>query len=377
MSQRDYYEVIGVSRDASQEEIKKAYRKLAFELHPDRNPGDAVAEEKFKEAASAYDVLRDEQKRAHYDRFGHTDGMGGMGGHGFSTEDIFSQFGDIFGDLFGFGRRSSGPRATQGDDLRYNLEITFRQAAKGDDIRLNIPRHATCDLCTGTGVAEGGQRETCGTCGGSGQVYRRQGPFQFATTCHVCHGRGYVIPKPCPKCKGEGLVEENKELSVHIPAGVNNGARLRLRGEGEAGRNGGPNGDLYVVLHVGTDEVFDRDGQDLIYSMKISFTKAALGYRASIPTLDDDIEFDIPKGTQSATVFRIKEKGLPFPGSGRTGDMLVEVIVQTPKDLTPEQIELLEAFELLSEKKEAKLSSKLKKEMKKIGKVFGMASDDE
>ena len=369
MSQKDYYEVLEVSREASADELKKAYRKLAFENHPDRNPGNAEAESRFKDAAAAYDVLRDEQKRAHYDRYGHSDNSGGGFG-GFSNEDIFSQFGDIFGDLFSFGRRSSGPRATQGDDLRYNLEITFRQAAKGDDIKLTIPRNVTCPLCSGTGAAEGSQREVCGTCGGSGQVYRRQGPFQFATTCHVCSGRGHVIPKPCPKCKGDGSIEESRELTVHIPAGVYDSARLRLRGEGEAGKNGGPSGDLYVVLRVGADKVFDREGQDLLYVADITFPNAALGYRLSIPTLDDNIEFDIPKGTQSATVFRVQGKGLPYPGEKRMGDMLVEVIVKTPKDLSAEQIELLEAFELFAQKKDAKLSSKLKKEMKKFGKVI-------
>ena len=372
MSQRDYYEVLEVTRESSADEIKKSYRRLAFENHPDRNPGNAEAEAKFKEAASAYDVLRDEQKRAHYDRFGHTDGN--SGGYGFSNEDIFSQFGDIFGDLFGFGggRRSSGPRASQGDDLRYNLEITFRQAAKGDDIKLTIPRNVTCEKCKGTGAAEGAKRETCSICNGSGQVYRRQGPFQFATTCYNCSGSGTVVSKPCPKCSGNGLVEETRELTVHIPAGVYDGARLRLRGEGESGKNGGPSGDLYVVLHVAEDKVFDREGQDLIYSTEISFPNAALGFRLSIPTLDDNIEFDIPKATQSGTVFRISGKGLPYPGEKRTGDMLVEIIVKTPKDLSAEQIELLEVFELLSQKKEATLSSKLKKEMKKFGKVMGM-----
>ncbi len=372
MSQRDYYEVLGVSRDASADEIKKAYRKIAFELHPDRNPDNEEAEKKFKEAASAYDVLRDSKKRAHYDRFGHSDNFG----NGFSTEDIFSQFGDIFGDFFGFGRRSSGPRATAGDDLRYNLEITFRQAAKGDDVRLTIPRHATCDLCDGSGVAEGSQRETCSTCGGAGQVVQRQGPFQFATTCPTCQGRGYVIPKPCPKCKGSGLMEESRELTVHIPAGVSHGARLRLRGEGEAGKNGGPHGDLYVVLHISKDKVFDRDGQNLIYTIKISFTKAALGFKAPIPTLDEDIEFDIPKGTQSGTFFRISGKGLPYPNERRVGDMLVEVIVLTPKNLSPEQIELLELFDSFQEKQDLKISSKLKKEIKKLGKVIGIDSKD-
>ncbi len=371
MSQRDYYEVLGVSRDASADEIKKAYRKIAFELHPDRNPNNKEAEVKFKEAASAYDVLRDSKKRSHYDRFGHADNSG----FGFSNEDIFSQFGDIFGDLFGFGRRSSGPRATAGDDLRYDLKISFRQAAKGDDIKLTIPRHSTCDLCDGSGAAEGTQKETCPVCHGSGQVVQRQGPFQFATTCHTCNGRGYVIPRPCPKCKGSGLMEEMRELSVHIPAGVNHGSRLRLRGEGEAGKNGGPHGDLYVVLLVGEDKVFGREDQNLTYSLTITFPQAALGYKAKIPTLDEDMEFDIPKGTQSGTIFRIAKKGLPYPNERRIGDMLLEIIVATPKKITAEQEELLEIYQLLEEKKEAKFSSRLKKEIKKLGKVIGIDND--
>ena len=368
MSQRDYYEVLGVTREVSAEELKKAYRKLAFDNHPDRNPGNAEAEATFKEAAAAYDVLRDDQKRAHYDRFGHSASGGGFGGFS-SNEDIFSQFGDIFGDLFGFGgRRSSGPRPTQGDDLRYNLEVTFRQAAKGDDIKFTIPRSATCKKCNGTGAAEGSTKETCGTCSGAGQVYRSQGPFQFASTCPACSGRGTTIKNPCPECKGNGLVEESRELTVHIPAGVYDGGRLRLRGEGEAGQNGGPSGDLYVVIRVGEDKIFDREGQDLIYSLDMSFPSAAMGLRVSIPTIDDDIDFNVPKGTQSGTVFRIQGKGLPYPGEKRMGDMLIEVIVKTPKDLNAEQIKLLEEFEVLTEKQEAKLTSKIKK---KIGKVLG------
>lgn len=375
MSQKDYYEILEVSKTASAEEIKKAYRKIAFDNHPDRNPGNAEAEAKFKDAAAAYDVLRDEQKRAHYDRYGHADMGGGFGG--FSNEDIFSQFGDIFGDLFGFGgRRQSGPRPMQGDDLRFNLEVDFRQAYKGDDIKFSIPRNMKCEECDGTGAAKGTSRETCSTCNGAGQVFRRQGPFQFAAPCHTCSGRGYIIPKPCTKCRGTGLVEESRELTVHIPAGVFDGARLRLRGEGEAGTNGGPNGDLYVVLHVGNDKVFEREGQDLLYTLNLTFPKAALGARISIPTLDEDIDFDVPKGTQSGTVFRLPQKGFPYPGEKRVGDMQVRVIVKTPKDLSAEQIELLEIFEAFTEKKEAKISSKLKREMKKMGKVIGLNTED-
>lgn len=364
MSKRDYYEVLGVEKTASFEEIKKAYRKLAFENHPDRNPGDKEAEARFKEAAEAYDVLRDDEKRAHYDRFGHSDFGQGFGG--FTNEDIFSQFGDIFENIFGFGGGRSANRPTVGDDLRYNLKITFRQAAKGDDVRLTIPRTANCPDCKGTGAAEGSKPETCPQCGGKGQVFVQQGPFRFASTCPKCQGKGTIISKPCPRCKGDGHIQEKRELTVHIPAGVYDGARLRLRGEGEAGRNGGPNGDLYVVIHIEADKVFDRDGQNLIYSTKIPFTKAALGAKIKVPTLDEEIEFEVPKGTQSGAVYQVKGKGLPYPGEKRTGDLLIEVIVETPSNLTEEQKELLQALDSLFDKHEAKLSSKIKKKIKDI-----------
>lgn len=376
MSQKDYYEILEVSKTATAEEIKKAYRKIAFEYHPDRNPGNAEAEAKFKDAASAYDVLRDEEKRARYDRFGH-EGVNGGGFGGFSNDDIFSQFGDIFGDLFGFGgRRQSGPRPTRGEDLRFSLEVDFRQAHKGDDIKFSIPRNVTCSECDGEGAAKGTSRQTCSTCNGAGQVFRRQGPFQFAAPCHTCAGRGYIIPTPCSKCRGTGLVEESRELTVHIPAGVYDGARLRLRGEGEAGTHGGPHGDLYVLLRVGSDKVFEREDQDLIFTLNLTFPKATLGARITIPTLDGDIEFDVPKGTQSGAVFRLPNKGFPYPGEKRIGDMQVRCVVKTPKDLSPEQKELLELFEAFTEKKEAKISSRLKKEVKKMGKVIGLNTED-
>ncbi len=366
-TKRDYYEVLGVERTSSFEEIKKAYRKIAFENHPDRNPDNKEAEARFKEAAEAYDVLRDEDKRAHYDRFGHSD-FGNAGFGGFTNEDIFSQFGDIFENLFGFGGGSArnSNRPTVGDDLRYNLRITFRQAAKGDDVRLTIPRQNICPDCKGTGAAEGSKKETCSQCNGAGQVFVQQGPFRFGSPCPKCKGKGTTISKPCPRCKGEGTVQEKKELTVHVPAGVYNGARLRLRGEGEAGRNGGPSGDLYVVIHVEEDKVFDREGQNLIYSAKVPFTKAALGAKIKVPTLDEDIDFEVPKGTQSGAIYQVKGKGLPFPGEKRTGDLLIEVIVETPTNLTAEQKELLEALDHLFDKHDETLSSKIKKKIKDI-----------
>lgn len=371
MSQ-DYYKVLGVDSKASDEELKKAYRKLALEYHPDRNPGNLEAESKFKDAASAYDVLRDPERRAHYDRYGTAENFGG--GFGFNTEDIFSQFGDIFGDLFGFGggQRSQPNRPTRGDDLRYNLTIDFRQAAKGDDVTVTVPRSTTCDECNGSGAAKNSKRETCTTCAGHGQVMRRQGPFQFNSVCPTCNGKGQIIPNPCPKCHGNGRIQENRDITVHIPAGVFEGARLRLRGEGETGTNNGPYGDLYVVLSVKADDIFEREGQDLIFTAEISFPNATLGIRLSIPTLDENIDFNIPKGTQSGTIFRIQGKGIPYPNERRTGDLLIEVVVKTPTEINAEQAELLNIFQAFTEKREAKFSTKLKKEIKKLGKVIGM-----
>ena len=367
MSQRDYYEILGVSKDASEDEIKRAYRKLALKYHPDHNPDNPEAEQKFKEAAEAYDVLRNPERRANYDRFGTAD-PSGMGGAGFtSAEDIFSQFGDIFGDIFGFGgnARSRGPRPQQGDDLRYNMSITFREAAKGVEKPIKLPRHMECPECGGSGAAKGSSRETCKQCGGSGQVAMRQGFMQFVQPCPSCHGRGYTIPKPCPKCKGEGIVETVRELSVRIPAGVYDGARLRLRGEGEMGIHGGPNGDLYVVLHVEDDDVFERDDQNLIYTATITFPQAALGARIQVPSINDGetLDLDIPKGTQSGKVFTIRGKGLKFPGQNRMGDLLVQVLVKTPTKLSSRQEELLREFEKLSEEQGKGIFDKVKKAM--------------
>lgn len=371
MTQRDYYEVLSVDRTASGEEIKKAYRRLAMQYHPDRNPGDAEAEARFKEAAQAYDVLRDEDKRARYDRFGHA-GLNGQGGFQ-SSEDIFSHFGDIFGDLFGFsmggGARGRRNRPQQGVDLRYNLGISFRQAAKGDNITIKVPRSATCPECKGSRAAPGTSPELCRACGGVGQVRHQQGFFQISVPCPTCRGQGETISSPCPRCKGQGSVQEVRELSVRIPAGVDSGNRLRVRGEGEAGINGGPNGDLYVVVQVDNDDTFTREGQNLLISRDVSFVQAALGDKLSVPTLDEDIVLDLPKGTQSGEVFRIAGKGLPFPGRQNTGDLLVEIKVLTPTRLTARQEELLREFADLETKKSV---SKAKKIMKKVGKAIGL-----
>lgn len=372
-ARRCYYEVLHVERTATHEEIKKAYRKCAMEYHPDRNPGDAKAEANFKEAAEAYDVLRDQEKRARYDRFGH-DGVNGQGGGFRNSEDIFSHFGDIFGDLFGFsmggGARGGRSRARPGADLRYNLGITFRQAAKGAEIPLKIPRLGVCPECDGNRAAPGSSPETCRQCNGIGQVRHQQGFFQISVPCPVCQGRGEIIPKPCPRCKGEGQVQETRELSVRIPAGVDTGNRLRVRGEGEAGYNGGPNGDLYVVVHVEQDDTFTRDGQNLFVTREISFVQAALGDKIEVPTLDEPITVDVPKGTQSGELFRIPGGGMPFPNrSDVSGDLLVEVKVVTPSRLTSRQEELMREFAELEKNKPL---NKAKKIIKKVGKAMGM-----
>lgn len=370
---RDYYAVLGVARTASEDEIKRAYRKLALKCHPDHNPGDAGAERQFKEAAEAYEVLRDPNRRAQYDQFGHagvSGGFNGFGGFG-SAEDIFAHFGDIFGDLFGFGMAGGrrGPRAKAGADLRYDLTVSFMQAAKGAEIPLRIPRKTTCDECGGTGAAPGTERETCAQCGGSGQMRQSRGLLQFAMPCSACRGKGYVIPKPCPKCKGGGLVHEMYNLTARVPAGVDTGTRLCYRSAGEAGANGGPPGDLYVYVSVEENKTFRRQGQDLVIARSVSFPQAALGHRLVIPGLESELEFEMPKGTQSGTVFRLPGKGLPYLGQDRTGDLLIEITVNTPTSLNAQQEALLREFAELEKNKPLK---SVKKMMRKLGKAMGM-----
>ncbi len=346
MIERDYYEILSVSRTASPDEIKKAYRKMALKYHPDRNPSNKEAEEKFKEASEAYEVLSDTEKRQIYDQYGHEGlrGSGFTGFHGF--EDIFSSFGDIFGDFFGFGGHSrTGP--ARGDDLRYDLEITFEEAAFGKEAELEIPRTVTCDVCGGTGAKPGTQPITCPACGGRGQVSRSQGFFSISSTCPSCRGTGQLIPEPCETCQGMGRIKQKRKVSLKIPAGVDTGSRLRLRGEGEAGERGGPPGDLYVVIHVQAHDFFEREGDDIYCKIPIPFTMAALGGKLDVPTIDGAESLQIKKGTQSGEVFRLKGKGFPrLRGYGK-GDEIIQVIVKVPKKLTKRQETLLKEFALL------------------------------
>jgi molecular chaperone DnaJ len=350
----DFYDLLGVARDASEEEIKKAYRQQALKFHPDRNPGDPEAESKFKQAAEAYEILRDPQKRARYDRFGF-DGLGDTGFSGFSSaEDVFSTFSDIFGEFFGFGQTRRGPRPQAGGDLRYNLTVPFRDAAKGSQVTLKIPKNVTCAECEGTGAKPGTKPETCRQCGGSGQIHQTQGFFRIAVSCPICRGQGSVVVNPCPRCKGRGITQETRELSVRVPAGVDDGARLRLRGEGEPGQHGGPPGDLYVVISVEADDVFRRQGQDLVYTVEITMVQAALGDKIAIPTLEGEETMEIHKGTRSHEVFSLRGLGLPHLGRNQRGNLLVEVIVATPTNLTKRQEEILREFAKLEEEKPLK-----------------------
>ena len=344
MNKRDYYEILEVNRNASETEIKKAYRKLALKCHPDKNPGDAEAEGRFKELSEAYAVLSDSQKRALYDQYGHAglDQGGGFGGGGFGGTPFEDLFGDIFGDIFGGGsRRGSGRR---GDDLRYNLKISFEEAAFGLDTKIQIPRHKRCETCDGSGAEPGTAPQTCQTCAGHGQVRFQQGFFSLTRPCPDCGGEGKRITDPCPECKGTGLTRSKKSLSLKIPAGVETGNRLKLNGEGEPGVQGGPPGDLYVVITVKDHPIFKREGQDILCETPISFSQAALGCELDVPTLDGKVNLKIPAGTQSGKIFRLPGKGIPaLHGYGR-GDELIVARVETPTKLTARQKELLEEF---------------------------------
>jgi len=375
MSKRDYYEVLGVSRTATDQELKTAYRRLAVQHHPDKNPNNAEAEEKFKEAAEAYSVLSNAEQRKRYDRFGHagvSSSAAGAGAWGAGAPG-FGGIEDILGDLFGFGDVFSGSRggsrrssAQRGADLRYDLEITLEDAANGMTAQLRIPRLEACGSCNSTGAAPGTQPENCNTCNGTGQVRYQQGFFSVARTCHVCRGAGRVVKTPCPKCNGAGRVEREKQMEVKIPAGVETGSRLRVPGEGEAGTNGGAAGDLYVVIHVAEHEQFERQGNNLYEAVPITFTQAALGAELMVKTLDGEEKLKVPMGTQTGTVFRLRGKGMPALGGRGRGDLFVSVTVMTPTSLTREQRKLLEQ---LAEVETTDLADK--KLVDKVRDIFG------
>ncbi len=367
MAKRDYYEVLGVNRDASEEEIKKAYRRLAMKWHPDRNPDNPKAEEHFKEANEAYEILTSAEKRAAYDQYGHAGvhpqaGAGGPTGFG----DIFS---DIFGEIFG-GQRGGRSAVYRGADLRYNLQITLEQAAHGFETKIRIPGIAACEACDGSGARKGTQTQTCPTCHGAGQVRISQGPFSIAQNCPRCHGSGKIIPHPCGSCGGTGRVKLQKTLSVKIPAGVDEGDRVRLSGEGEPGVNGGPAGDLYVQVQIKQHAVFQRDHDDLHCEMPVSFATAALGGEIEIPTLDGSAQLKIPAETQSGKVFRLRGKGIVGVRSHTPGDLFCHVVVETPVKLTERQKELMREFESISQEDTARHNPRSKSWLEKVKEFF-------
>ncbi|MCL2075936.1 MAG: molecular chaperone DnaJ [Betaproteobacteria bacterium] len=350
MSKKDFYEVLGVNQDASEEEIKKTYRKLAMKYHPDRNPDNPSAEEKFKEVKEAYEILSDAQKRAAYDQYGHAgvDPQAGFGG-GQGFGNFADAFGGIFDEIFGNrGGHAHRGGAYRGADLRYNLEISLEQAAKGTETKIRIPAMESCETCHGSGSKPGTEPKSCPTCGGSGQIRLQQGFFSIQQTCHKCHGTGRFVSDPCLDCHGAGRVRKHKTLAVKIPAGVDEGDRIRLSGEGEHGVNGGPSGDLYVQVHLKKHQVFVRERSDLHCEMPISFTTAALGGEIEIPTLDGAANLKIPPETQSGRVFRLRGKGIKGVRSSTYGDLLCHVVVETPVRLTERQKELLRELEFLS-----------------------------
>ena len=374
MSKRDFYEILGVNRDASEDEIKKAYRKLAMKYHPDRNPDSKEAEDKFKEAKEAYEILSDAQKRAAYDQYGHA-GIdpqagfgGGGGGQGFGG--FADAFGGIFDEIFG-GRGGGRSNIYRGADLRYNLEISLEQAAHGTETKIRIPTMEACEACHGSGAKTGTQPVTCPSCGGSGQVRLQQGFFSIQQTCPKCHGTGRFIPDPCNTCHGAGRVKQHKTLAVKIPAGVDEGDRIRLAGEGEHGVNGGPPGDLYVQIHLKPHPVFTRDHNDLHCEMPISFTTAALGGEIEIPTLDGAAKIKIPPETQSGRIFRLRGKGIKGVRSHHHGDLLCHVVVETPVNLTERQKELLRELEEISQGNDGKHNPRAQSWMDKVRDFFG------
>jgi len=361
-TKRDYYEVLGLSRDAGESNLKAAYRKLAFKFHPDRNPGDAEAEEKFKEAAEAYDVLRDAKKRQIYDQYGH-EGLEGTGFSGFGGfEDIFSSFGSIFEDFFGFGGSGrTRSRARRGADLRYDLTLDFMEAAFGTETEIDLKKNERCPVCEGSRCEPGTRPENCSRCGGSGQISQNQGFFTVRTTCPACRGGGQSIPNPCTHCRGVGHVVVKKKVSVKIPAGVDSGSRLRLSNEGEAGGYGGQPGDLYVFIHVEPHEFFKRDETDIICQLPLSFVQATLGDTIPVPTLNGDKELKIPKGAQYGDLFRFHGEGIPSLRYGNRGDQIIQIVIKTPTHVNKKQERLLREVARLES---GKLTTKLKNILK-------------
>jgi molecular chaperone DnaJ len=345
MSKRDYYQVLELTRTCTEVEIKKAYRRLAMKFHPDRNPDDHEAEEKFKEAKEAYEVLTDAQKRAIYDQHGH-EGLNARGGGGYSASDAFGDiFGDVFGDIFGGARRGGRNQVYRGADLRYDLELDLEQAVFGYSANVEFTTLGECEPCTGSGAAPGSKSTSCETCNGVGQVRMQQGFFAVQQTCPRCKGRGQIISQPCDSCLGQGRLRRKKTLSVKVPQGVDNGDRIRLQGEGEAGRNGGPAGDLYVEIRVREHPIFERDGSHLSCEVPISFVTASLGGTIEVPTLEGNVDLKVPGETQSGRIFRLREKGVKPVRGGPTGDLLCRIVVETPVNLTEEQRQMLHQFD--------------------------------
>ena len=370
----DLYETLGVQRGADEKELKSAFRKLAMQFHPDKNPGNAEAEQKFKEINLAYEVLKDPNKRAAYDRYGHAafeQGMGGAGGQGFGGGGFADIFEDIFGDMMGRGRRSSGGRE-RGADLRYNMEITLEEAFAGRTAEIRVPTSIACTECSGSGAKPGTQPVGCPMCQGSGRVRSAQGFFSIERTCPQCQGRGQIIKDPCAKCAGQGRVTEERGLSVNIPAGIEDGTRIRLTGEGETGLRNGPAGDLYIFLSVKPHELFQRDGADLYCKVPVSMTTAALGGQFEVTTLDgSQARVKVPEGTQHGRQFRLKGKGMPVLRQNQVGDLYIQVAVETPQSLTKRQRELLEEFEQISSNENSPQSTGFFSRMKDFFESFG------
>ena len=372
MAKRDYYDVLGVGSDASDRDISKAYRKLAVKYHPDSNPGDEEANAKFKEAAEAYEVLSDSNKRARYDRYGHAGVDGAQFG---SAEDIFAAFGEIFGgggmfgDLFG-GRGNRGPR--RGSDVRVDVELTLEEAAAGVSRTLEFERSVACGNCNASGSQPGTQPERCQQCGGRGQILQSAGILRVQTTCPVCRGQGHIIVHPCDDCRGRGYISQPVEIEVAIPAGVDDGMRVRIGGEGEPSPNGGPPGDCYCFISVRSHKLFQRDGQNLILQMPITYTQAALGANIEVPTLGSSEQLNVPKGTQSGDVFRLRSKGMPHPQGGRPGDLLVQTFIETPKRVSKEQEALLRQ---LAELEESSVLPQRKNFLQRLQDYFATSKD--